>query len=62
MNDSAIAGRLGVTDKTVAKAAAWPRRVEHRPNDEKDVTPSTLCAEAFRGRKISRNADSIFFG
>jgi hypothetical protein len=26
MSDSAIAGRLGVTDKTVAKAVAWFRR------------------------------------
>jgi hypothetical protein len=32
MSNSAIAKRLGITDKTVTKAAAWLRRVEHRPN------------------------------
>jgi len=31
MNDSAIAKRLGVTDKTVAKAIAWFRRAQ-RPH------------------------------
>jgi hypothetical protein len=31
MNKSAIARRLGVTDRTVAKAIAWLGRVGHRP-------------------------------
>jgi len=32
MSVSAIARSLGVTDKTVAKAVAWFRRIEHRAN------------------------------
>ena len=32
MSNSAIARRLGVTDKTVTKAVAWFRRLENRPN------------------------------
>ena len=31
MSDSAIARRLGITDKTVAKSIAWRRRIRHRP-------------------------------
>jgi hypothetical protein len=30
MSNSAIAMRLGITDKTVTKATAWLRRVGHR--------------------------------
>ena len=30
--NSLISRRLGVTDKTVAKAIAWLRRIEHRFN------------------------------
>jgi hypothetical protein len=32
ISDSAIARRLGVIDKTVAKAVDWFQRVEHRSN------------------------------
>jgi len=31
MSNSAIARRLGITDKTVAKSIAWLGRVGHRP-------------------------------
>jgi DNA-binding NarL/FixJ family response regulator len=34
MSDSAIARRLGVTDKTVAKAVAWFQHMEQRYNGE----------------------------
>jgi len=33
MSNSAIARRLGISDKTVAKALAWLRRVERCPGD-----------------------------
>jgi len=33
MNNSAIAKRLRITDKTGGKAIAWFRRVHLRPND-----------------------------
>jgi DNA-binding NarL/FixJ family response regulator len=33
MSSSAIAKRLGITDKTVAKAIAWFRHVQLRPDD-----------------------------
>lgn len=33
ISGSAIARRLGVTDKTVAKAVDWFLRIEHRSND-----------------------------
>jgi len=32
MSDSAIAKRLGITDKTAAKAIEWLWRVRHRPD------------------------------
>ena len=32
LSNSSIAKRLGVTDKTAAKAVGWLRRVEHRFN------------------------------
>jgi len=32
LSNSSIAGNLGVTDKTVAKAVDWFRGGEHRPN------------------------------
>jgi hypothetical protein len=32
MSNSAIARRLEVADKAVAKAVAWLRRVQHRPD------------------------------
>jgi hypothetical protein len=32
MSSMAIAGRLGVADKAVAKAVAWLRRVRYRPD------------------------------
>ena len=31
ISDSAIARKLGVTDKTVGKAVAWSRRKVHQP-------------------------------
>jgi len=53
MSDSAIARRLGVTDKAVAKAIAWLRRVGHRPGGWKDVLQLTLCVEEFtEGRSL----------
>ena len=33
MNNSAIARRLGVTDKTVGKAISWLQGVQPRPDD-----------------------------
>jgi hypothetical protein len=33
LSNSSIARKLGVTDKTVAKAVAWFLRIEHRAND-----------------------------
>ena len=41
LSNSAIAKRLGVTDKTVAKAIDWFWRIGHRPNGKKDVLQST---------------------
>jgi transposase len=36
MSNSAIAKRLKITDKTVAKAVAWLWRVQHRPGGHPD--------------------------
>jgi len=45
MSNSAIARRLGVTDRRAAGAIAWLRRVGQRPDGQKDVLRSTLSVE-----------------
>ena len=45
MSGSAIARRLGVTDRTAAKAVAWFRRAAHGAGGWKDVLQLTSCME-----------------
>ncbi len=42
MSNLAIARRLGVNDKTVAKAIAWLRRVEYRSDGREGGAESTV--------------------
>ena len=45
LSNSAIAKRLGVTDKTVAKCVVWLRRVQHRPDGWEDVAQRTVMRQ-----------------